>query len=161
MTIEVADFRKAMRHLTAAVNIITAHKDGIDFGITATAVCSVTADPPSILVCVNKSTSTHDAIAHSGVYAVSLLSSDDVAVSNAFGDTTRTDRFELGKWRRNEQSVLELETAVVNFDCRVTAQVPAGSHSIFVGQIENVTVNAEKDTLIFGGGKYCSALQPL
>ena len=67
MSVDATAFKKGMRHLAASVTLITTRHRDLRGGLTATAVCSVSAEPPQILVCVNKTASAHDPIGEAGV----------------------------------------------------------------------------------------------
>src|ERR671923_815483 len=82
--VDGAQFKAGMRALAGAVNIITANNAGHRYGMTATAVCSATADPPTVLVCINKLATTHGAISKSKVFCVNVLRSEDWELSTAF-----------------------------------------------------------------------------
>src|SRR5258706_10083251 len=77
-------FKVGMRTLAGAVNIITGLQAGHRYGITATAVCSATADPPTVLVCINKLATTHGAVAKSKAFCVHALRSEDLELSTSF-----------------------------------------------------------------------------
>src|SRR3954453_3420100 len=84
MSIDAAAFKKGMRHLAASVTLITTRHRGHRGGLTATAVCSVSAAPPQILVCVNKSASAHDPIGHAGFFCVNILSPEHRKIAERF-----------------------------------------------------------------------------
>ena len=121
MPIDVATFRKTMGLFPGAVTLITTGEGDLRRGITATAVCSVSDDPPSLLVCVNRSTGTCKEIARSGRFSVQLLGQDhaDVAMTFAGADgKTGADKYchrQLGPvprrttpaWRCAGQCVLQ------------------------------------------------------
>lgn len=93
------DFRGAMRRLAATVCVVSIRENGRPLGMTATAVTSLAADPPSLLVCVNKSASMHDALAGAELFCVNLLHRDQEHVAKIFSDSTRRDvRFATGIW---------------------------------------------------------------
>ena len=94
-------FKKGMRELVAAVNIITVAHNGSQDGLTATAACSVSAEPPQLLICVNRDTGSHDLIQESCKFALNILARDQEDVAMRFAgmdDADRTERFDLGKW---------------------------------------------------------------
>jgi flavin reductase (DIM6/NTAB) family NADH-FMN oxidoreductase RutF len=84
-----ADFRLAMRQLPGAVCVIATEYGGGRIGFVTTAVCSVSADPPTLLVCVNKNTSAHDPIVKAGRFSVNLLATQHVTVSETFSGQAR------------------------------------------------------------------------
>ena len=75
--VNAEQFKLGMRGLAAAVNIVTAAHAGHRYGMTATAVCSVSAEPPTVLACINKSTATHAAIVKSEAFCINVLRADD------------------------------------------------------------------------------------
>ena len=97
--VDAVQYKLGMRTLAAAVNIITSTHSGHRYGMTATAVCSVTADPPTLLVCINKTTTTHNAISKAGVFCVNTLRAEDSELSTAFsGAQSGEGRFKSRDW---------------------------------------------------------------
>src|SRR6185295_1352790 len=94
-------FKAGMRTLAGAVNIITTAEGGRRHGMTATAVCSATAEPPTVLACVNKLATTHAAVAKSKVFCVNVLRVEDWELSTAFsGGQAGEARFKSREWTR-------------------------------------------------------------
>ena len=79
-----AQFKLGMRSLAGAVNIITSRHGGHLFGMTATAVCSATAEPPTVLVCINRNTTTHEAVTEAEIFCVNVLRHEDRELSGLF-----------------------------------------------------------------------------
>ena len=134
-------FRAAMARFPGAVTIISARADNERRGITATAVCSVTAEPPSLLVCVNRRTGTCTAIQESGRFNVSLLPdpSGPLAMRFAGADgATGEAKYALGDWAEDGRGLPVLADAPLAFSCEVDTQVDAGSHTIFIGRIVEI-----------------------
>src|SRR5215470_12079054 len=99
--LDPAQFKAGMRALTGAVNIITSMHAGHRYGMTATAVCSATAEPPTVLVCINKLAATHNAVTKSKVFCVNVLRAEDWHLSTAFSGAHSGDsRFKNGNWTR-------------------------------------------------------------
>jgi flavin reductase (DIM6/NTAB) family NADH-FMN oxidoreductase RutF len=151
-------FKKGMRELAAAVNVITTAHDGKQDGLTATAACSVSAEPPQLLICVNADAGGHDLIQKSGKFALNILARDQEDVAKRFAGMDRADRserFDLGTWSELVTGTPCLDGALVNFDCEVVEQISAGTHSIFIGQIVG-SRTADKDgaPLIYGDGQF-------
>src|ERR671925_1356811 len=118
--VDAEQFKAGMRALAGAVNIITAANSGHRYGMTATAVCSASAEPPTVLVCINKLASTHAAVSKSKVFCVNVLRAEDWEVSTAFsGAQTGDTRFKNGNWTRLATGAPVLIDALVSFDCRV------------------------------------------
>lgn len=135
-------FRAAMARFPGAVTIVTARTAaGERRGITATAVCSVTADPPSVLVCLNEATGCCAAVQATGRFAVNLLAESDGALAMQFagqGGLTGEDKFQNGDWQDDPLRLPILTSAMLAFSCEVTSSVLAGTHRIFIGQINGL-----------------------
>jgi len=152
------DFKKGMRELAAAVNIITVAHNGTQDGLTATAACSVSAVPPQLLICVNRDAGGHDLLQQSGKFALNVLARDqeDVAMRFAGMDgADRSERFNLGNWSKLVTGTPVLDGALVNFDCEVAEQIEAGTHSIFIGHIiASRTADKDGAPLLYGDGQF-------
>src|SRR6476660_1446481 len=99
--VDAEQFKVGMRTLAGAVNIITSLQAGHRYGMTATAVCSATADPPTVLACINKLATTHGAVAKSKAFCVNVLRAEDWELSTTFsGGQTGDARFKNGNWTR-------------------------------------------------------------
>ncbi len=153
--VDAEQFKVGMRTLAGAVNIITSLQSGHRYGMTATAVCSATADPPTVLACINKLASTHGAVAKSKVFAVNVLRAEDWALSTAFsGAQSGEARFKSRDWTRLATGSPVLIDALVSFDCRVVRQLSHGSHTIFLGQVEQVLLGKKGRPLLYAEGQY-------
>jgi flavin reductase len=153
--VSLEQFKLGMRLLAGAVNIITSAHGGRRYGMTATAVCSVTADPPTVLVCINKLATTHGIVAKSKVFSVNVLRAEDWELSSTFsGATSGEGRFKSRDWTRLATGAPVLIDALVSFDCRVVKKVMHGTHGIFLGQVEQVLVGKPGKPLLYSEGQY-------
>lgn len=136
-----------MQRFPGPVTAITTIENGIPAGLMATAVCSLSAEPPSLIACVNKTASAHDTIIRQGFFGVSVLPDTFKAFANHFARAKGADRFEGALWTFQETGAPLLSGATVAFDCRI-AQVHDGySHSIIIGLIQDILLpndNADK-----------------
>src|ERR671911_1827822 len=99
--VDAEQFKSGMRALAGAVNIITSNNAGHRYGMTATAVCSATADPPTVLACINKLATTHGAVAKSKAFCVNVLRAEDWELSTSFsGAQSGETRFKSRDWTR-------------------------------------------------------------
>ena len=154
--IAIDDFKAGMRQLAASVTVITAAHDGTKDGLTATAICSVSADPPQLLICVNQLASAHGLIRDAGSFGVNILAREheDIAVRFAgMDDSERGDRFGLGTWTRIATGAPILRDALAGFDCTISEKVDAGSHSIFIGRIVGIHYQ-QGEPLLYGNGAF-------
>lgn len=126
-----SDYRDAMARLGAAVNIITTDGPGGRAGFTASAVCSVTDEPPTLLVCLNRKASVYAAFQANGVLCVNVLAAGQQALSALFGGKTPMDeRFAASRWSALVTGAPVLEAAAVSFDCRVVRSTAVGTHDV-------------------------------
>src|SRR5271169_5356297 len=150
-----AEFKLGMRSLAGAVSIITCGHEGRRYGMTATAVCSATADPPTVLVCVNRATNTHDAIAGAELFCVNVLRHEDRELSGIFSGTqTGETRFRGDRWTRLSTGAPVLINSLVSFDCRVVNRLVHGSHTIFLGEVAQMQIGRKGKPLLYADGQY-------
>lgn len=137
MSCEPSDFRAAMRGLASGVSLVTTRDaDGQPHGMAATAVMSVSAEPPRLLVCVNRSASMHDPLAATGRFAASFLASTQADLVRLFSSAeNRHLRFAGPAWLDLETGAPVLDGAVAALDCRVVQQIDAITHSMFIGDV--------------------------
>lgn len=149
-------FKAGMRKLVSGVSLITTADETRRFGLIATAVNSLSVDPPSLLICVNQQASAHDAIRRSGVAAVNLLRSRDSGLADTFSDSRRrAERFMEGRWKTLKTSAPILETSLVSFDCEVFEKFEHYSHTIFILNVVGVwTPDDQSDALIYLNREY-------
>lgn len=134
--IEATDFRDAMALLPTAVNVITTKGDAGVYGFTASAVCSVTDSPPTLLVCMNQAARSHGHFIDNKILSVNVLGAQHEALSNAFASKLSTEeRFELGSWTTLATGAPILQDALVSFDCVIDDIKEVGTHSVFLCRV--------------------------
>lgn len=146
-----------MRRLAASVCVITTKdNDGGRHGITATAVCSVTADPPTLLCCMNRSNSTYPYFRDSQRFAVNVLCGNDAELAGRFASKLESEeRFSGGEWIETVTGSPILTAAAVGFDCKTVQLVDTGTHSIFIGEIQDIYLpDIGAGCLLYGEGAY-------
>ena len=123
--------------------------------MTATAVSELSFDPPSLLICVNKTASLYKPLLDGADFSVNILhSSHDEIASLCSGATKGEGRFTQGKWSRNEQSIPSLEDAQAVFTCHNQLRFEYGTHAVFVGRVVEVFSSGAVDPLVYVDGKY-------
>ena len=153
--VSAEQFRRGMRCLAGAVNVVTASFDGHRFGLTATAVCSATAEPPSLLACINRATATHGAILSSQAFCVNVLRVEDADLANAFsGKQSGESRFRSGEWLRLSSGAPALASALTSLDCRLVKSMDHGTHTIFLGEVQSIVFGREGRALLYANGQY-------
>lgn len=154
--IDQLNFREAMSRLVGAVTVITTDGPAGPGGFTASAVCSVTDDPPMLVVCMNRNSRQHAVFSSNGVLCVNVLTADQETISRTFsGTATVQERFQVDRWSVLETGAPALQNALVNFDTRIVQTIEAGTHSIFLCSIATVRIESEDHPgLAYYGRKY-------
>jgi flavin reductase len=145
-------FKDAMSRLGAAVNVITTAGPGGTCGFTASAVCSVSADTPSLLVCMNKRSTQTTAFRKNRVLCVNTLAADQKELSQIFagvGGHAMRDRFAQADWDILASGAPVLRGSLVSFDCRVERIVTCGSHNVFFCHVVAVNTVAAPCALMY------------
>lgn len=156
------DFRDAMRRLAGSVTVVTVDLGGDErHGTTATAVTSLSMEPPSLLVCFNRDSRLHGMLGAADRFCVNLLHIDNVEVASLFSSpVSSAERFAGGKWRTPKGGAPALADAQSSIQCVKVQQIDYGSHSIFIGRVLSVANRAAIEPLVYCNGGYASA-QPL
>lgn len=150
------DFREGMSRLGAAVNLITTDGPAGRHGLTASAVCSVTDSPPTLLVCINRNAFAHDRFVENGVLAVNVLAAEHQALSGVFARYVEgVDRFAQGSWITGASGAPILTDANVAFDCRIAGLQHEGTHSVFFCEVLGVHLTPQtRPGLVWFGRDY-------
>ncbi|WP_281701131.1 flavin reductase [Acetobacter malorum] len=133
-------FREGMSRLPSGITLITTGGPAGLHGFTATAVCSVSDAPPTLLVCVNRNTSAHDHILSHQCLAVNVLAEGQEHLCSAFSSRkyTMAERFALARWENGITGAPLLEGAVVSFECRVSRVIDTPTHSIVIATVGHI-----------------------
>lgn len=151
-------FRDGMARLAGAVNVITTDGPKGFAGMTATAVCSVTDQPPTLLTCINRSSYAHSIFGGNGVLCVNVLAAEQQDVAQLFADrnVTMPERLARVAHERLLTGSPALRGALVSFDCRVAQQQQLGSHDLFICEVQAVNVGEPAAGLTYFGREYHS-----
>ncbi|MDV2438957.1 flavin reductase [Acinetobacter gerneri] len=150
-------FREAMSNLSAAVNIVTTNGPLGIAGFTASAICSVSDSPPTLLVCLNRSSSFYNIFKENGVLCINTLAANQENLSIVFGGKTpMSQRFSYAHWEELITTAPILKNALVSFDCKIDSFLSVGSHDVIFCKVLAIKSNAaERDALIYFKRKYC------
>ena len=151
-SVEGALFREAMSRLGAAVHVITTAGPGGKTGATATAVCSVSDSPPTLLMCLNRRSQTNPVVLENGVFCVNTLGAAHAEIANIFAGRTGAqgaNRFSVGDWMVLSTGSPVLASAVIAFDCRIVEVREVASHSVFFGAVESVRQGPAGPVLVY------------
>ncbi|MCQ9390548.1 flavin reductase family protein [Pseudomonas viridiflava] len=151
-------FKKAMRRLTSTVTIITTSHRRERFGMIATAVSSVSADPPSIVIGVNHAASIFEPLMSRGRFAVNMLTCEDAHLINVFGGKIKgPERFNHGDWQ-DEDDLPSLSSSQTTLLCTVAKTMSYGSHELIIGIIEKVRIRDALAPLLWQDGKPAASI---
>jgi len=157
--IGAAPFKQAMRALVGGVTVLaTQDRAGASVGLTATAVTSLSADPPSLIVCVNRQATIAEALVEGADFSVNVLAADQADVAQAFGGQRAVRgpaRFAFGGWFRGPHGVPLLMGARIGFECTVAQRSEWATHLIVIGTVMDVQfINPTAKPLAYHDGRY-------
>jgi flavin reductase (DIM6/NTAB) family NADH-FMN oxidoreductase RutF len=152
--IDDSEFRRVIGHFATGVAVVTTHcDDGTGCGLTVSAVSSVSLAPTLILVCVDRDSDTHAWLVKSGAFAVNVLEEGKgETVARRFAGSATADKFRGIAWRTERTGAPVLDDALAWLDCRVTAALPGGDHTIFVGEVLAADAREGTPLLYYRGG---------
>lgn len=154
--VEATDFKNAMSLLSSAVNVVTTQGESGAHGFTASAVCSVTDSPPTLLVCMKKTSRSHANFLANQVLCVNVLNAAHEQLSNVFASSkfNSEQRFELGEWTTLTTGSPVLSDALVSFDCKIEQIQEVGTHTIFICPIVSIQRNQDDQALVYFNRAY-------
>lgn len=145
----------AMRRLGASVTVITSYDGRRKYAMTATAVTSLSLEPPSLLVCVNQINGLHHALSGGHGFCVNILFSDQQDISDHCARAEMgEDKFTLGNWQEDAGRIPYLADAQASVFCDLDKAHPHGSHSIFIGRVRKIITRDDISPLMFLAGDY-------
>lgn len=149
MSATAEEFRSALSQFASGVTVVTTRDaNGKRHGITVSSFCSVSLDPPMVLICIEKSTGSHYAFGESGAFVVNILSATQASVSEHFASTA-DEKFGDVEHTLNVDGVPELSEAIATLRCTLRHSLDGGDHSIFVGLVESVDVVGGEPLIYF------------
>jgi flavin reductase len=156
--VDACEYRDAMARLGAAVHIVTSSGAAGVVGLTASAVCSVTDAPPTLLVCLNQKSSAHDALISNRVLCINTLGAKHEGLSRRFASgVPMAQRFDGANWQVMETGSPVLDDALVAFDCRIVSSIRQGTHSVLLCEVARTRVeDAAEPGLIYFARRYHS-----
>ena len=154
---DVASFRAAMRHLAGAVSVITTGRGEQRTGFTATSVSSFSMEPPAMIVCLNKTSSSWPVLkAHQG-FCINVLAHDQLHVADRFagrGGAKGAERYEGAQWQELVTGALALSNALTVIDCELEEAIERHSHAILIGRVRAVHTRETAEPLLYWHGAY-------
>ncbi len=153
-----AAFRGAISHFATGVTVITTSTEAGPAGMTASAVASLSLDPLQLLICVRTDLSTHAAISTSGRFVVNVLGSGAEDLACRFA-TPGVDKFADVALRAGYDLPV-IDDAIAHFVCNVSAALPGGDHTIFIGDIADCGHIAEAEPLVYFSRRFSEICSP-
>lgn len=155
--IEPQDYREAMSRFAGAVHVVTTGGKAGPRGLTVIAACSVSDQPPTVLVCINRQNPANDLFVENGVFALNTLSADQQAVSVAFSGVTglsTEERFSHGEWDTISTGAPTLHGALAVFDCELVEAKDMATHRILFGKVTGLRVGDRLAPLLYHDRTY-------
>nr|WP_042193110.1 flavin reductase family protein [Kibdelosporangium sp. MJ126-NF4]CEL20572.1 Nitrilotriacetate monooxygenase component B [Kibdelosporangium sp. MJ126-NF4]CTQ89483.1 Nitrilotriacetate monooxygenase component B (EC 1.14.13.-) [Kibdelosporangium sp. MJ126-NF4] len=147
--VDAGQFKAALAHFPSGVTIVTAVDDaGIPHGLTASAFCSVSLDPPLICVCVARSARCHPVFLRHDQFAVNFLRPEHTDLAMTFAGK-REDKFTGGPFRQTDQRTVVLDDALAVLECVVHSRHDGGDHTILVGEVRRAVLTAGEPLVFF------------
>lgn len=159
--IDAVAYRNLMRHQAGGVAIISCGRPGARTGLTATAVCSISDSPPTLLICVNRNASGHRIISAERCFAVNFLSFDQLELAKVFSGKAGLEgeaRFSAEHWTTLATGAPVLNDAVANLDCEVVDEHGFETHSLFIARVRAGSAREEAQPLVYLRGAFCQAV---
>ena len=152
MTLDPDGFRAVLGRFASGVTVVTAvDGTGRDHGITVSAFCSLSLQPPLILVCIDHTSSMYEVLQSATYFAVNMLAASQEALSRRFSGKD-PNRFDGIGYARGSTGVALLDDTLAALECRVHGRHEEGDHTIFIGLVEAAQARSERPLLYYRGG---------
>jgi flavin reductase (DIM6/NTAB) family NADH-FMN oxidoreductase RutF len=156
MSIDRDAFRNVIGHFASGVTVITSRSTTTDVGLTASAVSSLSLDPPMLLVCINRAAATCTVVAETRRFVVNILREDQAGLAMQFAKPGAPDKFAGINLARSADGLPLLPGALAHIECRVVNAIDGGSHTVFLAEVESASSHDGAPLLYFRGkmGKF-------
>lgn len=153
------EFRRALGHFATGVTVVTTwDAEGRPAGLTASAISSVSLEPPLVLACISHKSQAYPSFLPGRQFAVNILASDQEAVARRFASSTMAgaEKFEGVGYHKSALGLPVLEGALAAFECTIVHAYPGGDHTIFVGQVEALDAHGDhgREPLLYYRGRF-------
>jgi flavin reductase (DIM6/NTAB) family NADH-FMN oxidoreductase RutF len=145
-------YRDGMARFAAAVHIVTTAGPAGSTGFTASAACSVTDDPTTLLVCLNRASQLHAIFRENGVFCLNTLAAEQRELAELFahhGGVPMQERFALPLWKKYKTGSPVLRDALVSFDCFITDVQEVGTHWVMFGLVQHMRMSSRASALLY------------
>jgi flavin reductase (DIM6/NTAB) family NADH-FMN oxidoreductase RutF len=151
------NFRSAMRHLAGGVSVITVGRGKDITGMTVTSVSSLSVDPPTLIVSINRVSSSWPLLKRHGFFGVNILTADQISIAGRFtgkGGLKGADRFAGARWTTSVSGVPLLVGALSAIDCEAEDIIERHSHAIVIGRVLDIALSSRTAALAYWQGQY-------
>ena len=153
------DFKRALGHFATGVTVVTTWDDDAQpTGLTASAMSSVSLEPPLVLVCVSHKSQSYPSFKPGRTFAVNVLASDQEALARRFASSSLSgkEKFEGVAYHKSPLGLPMIDDALAEFECTIVHAYPGGDHTIFVGQVEALDARGDKgrEPLLYYRGRF-------
>jgi flavin reductase len=155
-------FKQSMRLLAGGVCILATGDDGEWHGLTMTAVCSLTMDPPSVIACINRDAGAHGIMKSTRRVSINVLAREQIGLAELFSSSTirGAKRFDAQQWTAMRSGVPALMDALAVLDCEVIQETELGQHSVFFCEVKGTRLQPGGQPLVHFNREFC-AVQPV
>jgi flavin reductase (DIM6/NTAB) family NADH-FMN oxidoreductase RutF len=141
-------FRYVLGHFASGVTVVTSQYEGQLHGLTVSSFCSLSLEPPLVLICIDRRYQGHDLIKQAGLFAVNILAEDGEWLSRHFASRA-ADKFATISYHMGQHGAPLLDAALATIECRLFDTFPGGDHSIFVGEVIAAAVLGDTGPLLY------------
>ena len=157
LTVDTNRFKESMRHLAGAVSVITVGQGADRTGFTATSVSSLAIDPPSVLVSLNRNSSSWPVLQRHGAFVVNVRAHDQQYIADRFAGRNGirgSARYDGALWQDLVTGTPALADALTVLDCELEEAIDRHSHAILIGRVRAITVRSDANPLLYWHGDY-------
>jgi flavin reductase (DIM6/NTAB) family NADH-FMN oxidoreductase RutF len=152
LSVSSDEFRSVLGRFPSGVTVVTTKaRDGSDHGMTVSAFCSLSLEPPLVIICIEKTASVHEALTSAPDFVVNVLSAKQEQIARRFS-LVDIDRFEGVGFSRSGNGVVVLDDALAVIECKRSALHEGGDHTIIVGEVESGRAETGSPLLYYRGG---------
>ncbi|WP_035452336.1 flavin reductase family protein [Alicyclobacillus herbarius] len=153
MSVQPDTFRRVLARFASGVTVVTMSDGILATGLTVSAFCSVSLNPPYILVCINNTSTALDLVRKSGGFAVHILTEDQADLSKRFA-SQGTDKLAGLTYQSGLYGAPVLDGVLAHLECSLVQEIPAGDHFILIGQVERGDVHRDAQPLLYFTSQY-------
>lgn len=149
--IDADTFRSVLGRFATGVTVVSASGSAGDCGMTVTSFCSLSLDPPFVLICIAHAARMHRVLQSASHFGVSVLRADQEMLARRFSDP-ELDRFDAAEFERGSSGTPVLRESLARLECRKRAAHDGGDHTVFIGEVESADTRAGEPLLYYRGG---------